>query len=513
MIFTKPKDSRCMNRLRYISALCLLSCGLVVSAQTYENVLRNNFWNASDNVAGIRQDTVSVSVAELSARYESGGFRDPSQAPEGWSAGASTSSIRHLEKVSLAGSFSFEQTEGYGMCGSMFITPGSYPVDIFEFTPGRKTLQTYAFEGGISYDIAPEWRIGAKMDFESANLAKRKDLRHVNWKLDMTVSPGFMYHSGDFAVGASALFRKVSESVDPTQVGTAESSYYAFLDKGMMYGTYSVWTGSGLHLDESGVNGFPVKDLSYGAAMQVEYRNVFTQIRYLRSSGIVGEKEYIWFRYPGNEVAADMGWRISESAHGKHTLRIGTWWKGITMDESVLEKVTENGVTTVTDHGSNRILSRSQWHISPEYELLHPLLEVRAGADIDMTGSISSQVYPYVYSQSLFEASAYVDIEYHLGRFDWGCAGRYGGGKVSEKEDLVSGNSGVQTVPFRLQEWYDMQLEYRTARRFHADIMVRYNFEGNIYLEADMTSVKAFGLKYLTGPDRFSAVLRLGYRF
>ena len=146
-----------MNRLRYISALCLLFCGLAVSAQTYEKVFRNNFWNASDNVAGIRQDTVSVSVAELSARYESGGFRNPSQAPEAWSAGASTSSLRHLEKVSLAGSFSFEQTEGYGMCGSMFITPGSYPVDIFEFTPGRKTLQTYAFEGGISYDIAPEW--------------------------------------------------------------------------------------------------------------------------------------------------------------------------------------------------------------------------------------------------------------------------------------------------------------------------------------------------------------------
>ena len=502
-----------MNRLRYILSLCLLFCALAVSAQTYEKVFRNNFWNASDNVTGIRQDTVSVSVAELSSRYEDGGFRDPSQAPQVWSAGASTSSIRHLDKISLTGSFSFEQTEGYGMCGSMFIGPGTYPVDVYEFTPGRKTLQTYMFDGGISYDVAPGWRIGARMDFESANLAKRKDLRHVNWKLNMTVSPGFMYHSDDFAVGASALFKKVSESVDPSQVGTSESSYYAFLDKGMMYGTYSVWTGSGLHLDESGVNGFPVKDISYGGSVQFQYRDVFTQVRYLRSLGSIGEKEYIWFRYPGNEVDADLGWRISESAHGKHTLRLGAWWKGMTMDESVLEKVNENGVTTVTDHGSNRILSRSQWHIAPEYELQHPVMDVRAGLDIDMEGSISSQLYPYVYNRMLVEVFGYLSVEYHLGRFDWGCAGRYGGGKVSEKEELVIGNSGVQTQPFRLKEWYDMQMEYRTARRFRADMMVRYNFTDQLYLEADLTSVKASGLKYLSSPDRFTAVLKLGYRF
>ena len=84
---------------------------------------------------------------------------------------------------------------------------------------------------------------------------------------------------------------------------------------------------------------------------------------------------------------------------------------------------------------------------------------------------------------------------------------------MSEKEELVIGNSGVQTQPFRLKEWYDMQMEYRTARRFRADMMVRYNFTDQLYLEADLTSVKASGLKYLSSPDRFTAVLKLGYRF
>ena len=156
-----------MNKSRNILlALCLLvfsQAGL--HAQTYERVFRNNFWNSTDTITGIRQDTVSRSYAEISGSYTGGGFRDSWEAEEGWSAGASTASIRHLERISFAGSFSFTQTEGYGMCGSMFIQPGYYPVDVLEFTPGRKTMQTYGFEGGLSYDVAENWRIGAAMDF------------------------------------------------------------------------------------------------------------------------------------------------------------------------------------------------------------------------------------------------------------------------------------------------------------------------------------------------------------
>lgn len=60
-----------MNRIRLISVLGLLLCGMAaVSAQTYEQMLRGNFWNTSGNVTGIRQDTVSRSYAELSGSYE-----------------------------------------------------------------------------------------------------------------------------------------------------------------------------------------------------------------------------------------------------------------------------------------------------------------------------------------------------------------------------------------------------------------------------------------------------------
>ena len=52
-----------MSKLRYISLLCLLLCSLSLAAQTFEDVSRRSFWQESRNVAGLRQDSLSVSFA------------------------------------------------------------------------------------------------------------------------------------------------------------------------------------------------------------------------------------------------------------------------------------------------------------------------------------------------------------------------------------------------------------------------------------------------------------------
>ena len=507
-----PKNSLSMSKLRNISAMVLLLCGLTVSAQRYERVVKDNFWNNSHNVSGIRQDSVSRSYAEAYGEYESGEFRDTWQAEKGWSAGASTASIRHMERISLKGSFSFRQTEGYGMCGSMFIAPGFYPVDVLEFTPGRKTLQTYSFDGGFSYDLSDRWRIGAAMDFKSANMAKRKDLRHTNWKLDMSVSPGFMYHKGDFAVGASYIFGKTSESIKAEQVGTSESSYYAFLDKGLMYGVYSVWNGSGLHLSEAGVNGFPVKDFSNGAAVQMQYKGFFAEGEYLHTQGTVGEKEYIWFRFPGNEVKALIGYR-SDGDEVRHYARLGFGWKGLGMDESILEKVTENGVTDVYNHGSNRILAKETISLSPEYEMVGKVVEILAGAHLGWENGLSSQMYPYVSSQRILNWNAGAEALVHIGGFDLGAEIGFGGGALTETEGKVNENSGVQTAPFRLQQWYERQMEYRTASKIKAGLSLRYNFRNGIYVQGEGKLTHGSGLQHIGGSGRFVTALRIGYDF
>ena len=505
----KPKNSHCMNRIRLIWTLCLLMCGMAVSAQTYERVLRNNLWNDSGNVTGVRQDSVSRSYAELSGCYEGGEFRDTWQATRSWSAGAATASIRHMENMTLKGSFAFTQTEGYDMCGSMFIKPGFYPVDVLEFTPGRKTLQTYAFDGGISYDLGSNWRLGAMMDFEAANIAKRKDLRHSNWRLDMTVSPGFMYHSGDFAIGANYLLRKTSETIEAEQVGIAESSYNAFLDKGLMYGVYSIWTGSGLHLQDAGVKGFPVKDFSNGAAVQMQYKGMYAEVEYLHTSGSIGEKEYIWFLFPGNEVNVRMGY-----AHeAKHFARLEFGWKSGTLDETVLEKITVGGITTVVGHGQNKIQTESGLRFRPEYEYVSDKVEVLAAAKVDISNETASQMYPYAMAQSLMTYGADVRVKTYIGAFELAAKAGYGAGKVAEDNWLTSEDSGVQTSPYRLQDWYDRQMEYETAQRISVGLSLRWNFWKGLYTEAEGSWLHGFNLKYIDSPNRYGATISIGMTF
>ncbi len=502
----------------YIFATAMLLIGLTAAGQgfragvlRYDRVHKNNFWNGSRNITGVRQDSISRSFAELYGSYEEGSLRDTWQPEKGWSAGVATASIRHLEKISFAGSFSFDQTEGYGMCGSMFIKPGLYPVDVLEFTPGRKTLQTYSFDGGISYDVAPSWRIGAKMDFEAANISKRKDLRHSNKRLEMAVAPGFMYHSGDFAIGASYIFEKTSETIEAEQVGTSESSYLAFLDKGLMYGAYSEWTGSGIHLDDLGVNGFPVSDFSNGIAVQMQWKGIFAEIEYLNMWGKTGEKEYIWFNFPGNRVDAQIGCTFNDRVM-KHNALVRFGWNGLGLDENVLEKVTENGVDIVLDHGSNRILSREVISVAPEYEIVNELMELWAGAEMKWMNSVGSQMYPYVHEQSLFTYSAGLGICMFMNGCDFGVKVHVMGGKVEENERMMSEGSGVQGRPFRLDEWYEKSIDYQTSVKLLTSVALKYNFRNGIYVGFD-ADILSKGLKYDGEYNRGRYSLRLGYNF
>ena len=135
-----------MNNMKRIYITCLfLYVASTVSAQSYDLVERRNPWNAGANVTGIMVDSTTVSYAELYGRNNHGDFHNYYEADKLWNAGAIAKSITHLKSYSLTGSFSFDHTSGRNMSGSMFIHPGFYPVDILEFTPGRKNLHTYAF--------------------------------------------------------------------------------------------------------------------------------------------------------------------------------------------------------------------------------------------------------------------------------------------------------------------------------------------------------------------------------
>ena len=274
----------------------------------------------------------------------------------------------------MRGAFSFEDREAYDACGSMFLGKGKFPVDVLEFTPGRKSFQTYKMYGGLSVDIAPGWRVGGALDFSSRNAAKRKDLRYTGYALDMEVTPSLMYHSGDFAAGVSAIYARSTETVSAEQVGSAQSAPFAFFNEGLYFGNLQVWTGSGTRLREPGVSGLPVVQDALGAAAQLQpCRPVYAEadFRYLR--GRVGERQTIWYRYEGPSASLRLELRT-----GAHTLRARGAWERLSNRESVLDKVVEGGITITREYGSNNIYRRNSLSSSLEYEYLGDMLELRS---------------------------------------------------------------------------------------------------------------------------------------
>lgn len=495
-----------------ITGLWLLCIVYGVSAQTYDIIERRNSWNAGENVTGIRMDSISSSYAELYGKNNHGDFYHSYEAEKSWNAGAIAKSITHLKGYSLTGSFSFNHTSGKDMSGSMFIQPGFYPVDILEFTPGRKNLQRYAFMGGIASDIAPNWRLGGKIDFAASNYSKRKDLRHTNYRLDLKVAPSVMYHSGDLAIGFSYMFSKNSESVKAEVIGTTENSYNAFLDKGLMYGAYEAWDGSGIHLSESGINGFPIKELSHGGALQLQWKRFYGDIEYTYSSGSAGERDAIWFKFPTHRIASHLSYHFKQGKK-EHFLRLNLQWSHLVNNENVINKETVNGITTTYINGSNRIFERDAFSVHPEYEFISPRTEVRLGTHISTFKRLTTQMYPYVASEKMLCTQTYVSSVFHIGKFDLKAAASFAIGNSTEKSRVITTDTEPGDPPYRLTDYYNLQNEYATAPQATLRLGLRYHFNHGIYAEVQGSYTRGFNLHYIDGSSRWNETIKLGYTF
>lgn len=518
-----------MNRSRYIFlGAMILCCATAASGQpgmtvrqgrgipdvgnAFDLTSGRNFWNSGRNAAGVRQDTVSISCAEIGGRYVSGGFRDYADAVSSWSAGAKAATIMHLKSLSLTGAFSFGNFSGSGMCGSMSVRPGYYPVDVLEFTPGEKTRQNYSFSGGISVDLGQAWRLGGRIDFTGANYTKRKDLRHTGYLLDMTVVPSVMYHGEDWAAGISAVFNKNSETICAEQLGISSSTYYAFLDKGLMYGAYESWEGSGVHLSESGINGFPVRELQYGGAVQFQWKELYAELEYLYADGKAGEKQTVWFLFPGHTISLKAGYSFGTGAV-RNCLRLSVDWKRQLNHETVLDKVTEGGVTTTEMYGSNPVSERRIFSVRPEYGLEAESVNLIAGLEISSLARQVSPMYPYIFSEHDIIMSAYLSGEVPVRNTDILAGLCFSTGSAVAGSRMDEADVDASDEPYRLEDWYGVQNEYMLASRLGMKLGMRYRFRRGLYAEVQAQYFRGFNLRYMTGPDRWATGIGLGYVF
>lgn len=472
------------------------------------------------------------SSASVWSRIEQGDFRPGFSSSSIWRMGAEahTDGIFNSGKTFLSGSFSFEEMHGKDMMTSIFINPGYYPIDVLEFTPGDKKLQTYRFSGGIRHEVASDWRIGGSIDYATQNYSKQKDIRHTNYALDLTLKPSVYWNAVFGQMALSGVFRKTSESIEAEQVGAATAdSYMAFFDKGLRYGTMQSWDGAGIHLAEAGVNRLPVREFSFGAAGQFSRRDVTLDAEYLRTRGSVGEKGYDWYRFPGHKVAANLRWnRYWRSLHTVLTVHFG--WMGQALEESVLDKVNSGGVTLPTVYGWNLVSRRRQADFVPTLVIDFRGRAFRA-LTLGYVGIIkdeqASPSYPYTdtWHAALHRVHGTASLGLPFGRvwrrFDLGLGAKalWGSDRSQGLKAVIPGEAKESPAPAEeptrlLSDWVRKR-EYMLASALELNGSIRYRFDAvpGLCLSADAAWLHAYSIEYLLGKNRLTATLRLSYYF
>ena len=467
------KNSHCMSKRILFLIAWLLS--FAASAQTYDKAYLGNPWNDGKGATGLRLNRLEGAFAETYGSFVKGNLRSSSEAASAWTAGIKTAAVRHFGRFSAAGSFGYEQFWGRNMAGSMLIRPAYYPVDVYEFTPGPKVRQTYLMSGALCADISESWRIGTRLAFTSANLAKLKDLRHTTYLMDFSVLPGIQYHRDRFAVALNYLYARSVETIRAEQVGTKVASYEAFLDKGLFYGVGQLWTGSGVHLDETGVDGFPLREQMHGVSLQLSQGNFYAGVLARLRSGQAGEKQRVWYRFRGWDLDADAEYRF-KTAGGSHSLHASFDFLSQGNNEYALEQKTEGGVTTTVTLGSNRVFGRSTAKAALRYAFTGRVMGFSlTGSFLDREGA-ASVMYPYLSTQRVWIPSVDARVSALAGpvafRLDlgWAC------GKLSEQDTQVPHTVEPVSVPQRLERYFVRYREHMTCQKIVVAPGLRWRF-------------------------------------
>lgn len=496
---------------RILIFLLLIAATGAVAQDRFDQTWRRNPWNASLNAAGIRLDSISHSYAEAYFTKENGGMTSHSSSDNSWNAGVRTESIRHLKRVSFAGGFNYDYFDGRNMCGSMFTVPGYYPVDILEFTPGRKIRESYNFQAAMSAELNPHWLAGFDARFEARNYAKRKDLRHKNTRLDFEFAPGILYRAGRFAAGASYIVGIDNEKLEAEEIGSTPESYKAFFDRGLRYGSLQLWESNDLHLTTSGVSGFPVRETTQGAAVQAQYGPLFAEAAYRNRQGRTGEGGTIWHEFATDNFTADAVVTLGNSL-SRHYVRLGMEWESLDNRENIITYETVNGVSTPHIHGSTPIFGRRSLDLNGEYEWKREQMDWRIGATYTQLNRESTLMYPCVKEQRMHWQTVWSTFLYRFGAWEATVAADFRKGSFSEKERVSEAPAAPGDYPSQLTEYYLYENEYLTAPRLGVGLAVRRNIR-RFYVDLTARCEHGFDLQYVPQANRIAATLSVGYNF
>ena len=246
-----------MTSSNAIRLLCAISLswllGQPLAAQAhFEALCDTTPWLMSRNAAGLTAlaDDVRTNYAEAYFRKDNGGWGDYHASPDSYELGARTASFYRVnDRLVLSGNVSYASFEGKDMTGSVWLDPDDQPFDIVEMEPqyaGTKSRERYNLTGGLGLDLGRGFSLGARVDFTSANSAKRRDLRQQNKLMDLEAGGGIVWKRGIVQAGLSYSYRRTLEELLFKTYGTTGIFYASLIDYGASLGVSEYSNANGL---------------------------------------------------------------------------------------------------------------------------------------------------------------------------------------------------------------------------------------------------------------------------
>lgn len=286
-------------------------------------------WLTSHNPAGLGAWKQGVkSDIQLSGRGGFGGLKNYFSSTSETTFGAEASSLARLsESVVVVGRVGYLSKTSKDLAGSYFIDPTHTPFDLIEYTDdnaGDKHLEELYLEGGVGVDLARWLAVGASLDYKASSYAKRKDLRHINSLMDLSLRLGGVFHIGEhFDIGANYHYRRRNETLLLSTYGTQDKTFVSLLSYGGFFGKQEVFGEIG-YTKENETK--PLFEQYHGADVQVVWRKGrwewFNEASFSMRSGYYGDPSHstvVYANHDGNELSYRTGLTLSQGGNA-HTL-------------------------------------------------------------------------------------------------------------------------------------------------------------------------------------------------
>lgn len=538
-----------MSLRRIISTLAIIggvynSALMAQSVETKEwirfsDVQRTNGWLHSENASGlITLQVKKMSKAAINTCIKSGNFHNYYDSNNEYSFSANASSYYRLSKrIVMSGEVEFCSRQVKKATGSYFIDPTQTPFDLVEFTsenPGDKKFEKYRLAGGAGVDLNRWLSLGAKLDYTAANYSKRKDLRHINSLLDMTVTAGVAFHLHErLTFGVNYIYHRRNESLLLNIYGKTDQVYTSLINYGAFFGKRETFGEIGYTKENESK---PLFDKYHGGAIQIEWKirphlSFFNELGFRSRDGFYGDPSpttVIYAEHTGSQ------WHYKGVVNYNHQQQ----WHALELD-AVSNKVenTENiytyeqeeiGRSYVDYLGTREVGKRSKEHYSIRYtgsfNILDqlPCWQVVAGGDYNHR-NIKASNYPDYRRQDLswwhVNASLERNLSHKRNYYTIMIGSGYGSGDgIPAKDGKYASTNDSETLTRTLDNLLMQEYEYLTTPRFDLDIKLQFtrvlNNEGiKGFVSLEYVFQKAFDTTYTDNALRHHVSLQIGCHF